>query len=308
MPTFKSMIGPIQETLVPLIADHFAPALEKIMPSVDTLMKLAPARSSACSSTSARGWRSCCNRRWSPMPTPDGSRGAARPEDGGDLPRTRRGVHRYCAEAMVEPAVYRRRLDLLTGITVVSANVLEAAASAFVWIALHPRRPDGGGARRGAVDDVELTTLDWDSARALCRGLGGLAMEAWPRLVNWLIEQWNRLDFSIDVDLPDFMGGGFIRTPATSSHVNAGFGTTPVPRAPNPVTSTQAASRGPGIRAFHEVACSPHRRASPRGTRCSATAEAVFTPGAGGRHVPRRLFDAGGEPPLHRRPWSSPSS
>ena len=278
MPTFKSMIGPIQETLVPLITDHFAPALEKIMPLVDTLMEGFGPFIGLFVDFGAGLAESLQPAMEVLMPMLTDLAAQLGPKMEEIFPELAEAFIAI-AEAMVELAPFiPPTLDLLTGITVVSANALEAAASAFAWIADILAGPMA--AVLGEVLSMmwELTTLDWDSARARAEGWVDSLMEAWPRLVNWLIEQWNRLDFSIDVDLPDFMGGGSIHTGDIIPDVNAGFGTTPVPRAPNPVTSTQAASRGPGIRAFHEGGVFTAPQGQSEGYALLRNREVVFTP------------------------------
>lgn len=277
LPVFKEMIGPLGELIVPLIRDHLGPALERMMPMVETLMEGFAPFLGLFIDFGAQLVESMQPAMEVLMPLLVDLAEQLAPKMEEIMPELAEAFVAI-AEAMVELAPFiPPTIDLMTGITVLTANALEAVASAFAWIADILAGPMAAtlGEVLGMMGD--LTFLDWDGARARAEGWIDGLMEAFPRMINWLIEQWNRLDFSFDFDIPDILGGGSVHTGDMIPDIQASFGVGTIPRAPNPVTSTQAASRGPGIRAFHEggVFTAPQ---GGEGLALLRNNEVVFTP------------------------------
>ena len=97
-----------------------------------------------------------------------------------------------------------------TAVPFVLGKALELRAAMLAWITDAVTELPG---RLLAIADTILTWIGTlpDAIRTAAAGMWDGITEAFTSVINFLIDAWNRLDFGIDIKLPDFLGGaGFV--------------------------------------------------------------------------------------------------
>jgi hypothetical protein len=277
IPILKQMIPVIQDTLVPLFRDHLAPAIERSLPFITTLFEAFSPFMGLFMDFASQLAESMQPAMEKLMPMLLDLVDQLGPKMDEIFPALA-DAFIAIAEAIVELSPFIPvMLDMLTGVTIAQAKSIEAIASAFAWIADIMAGPIATvtGELLSLLGD--FITLDWDGATARVQTWIDAFTNAMPSMFNWLMEQWNKLDFSIDVDLPSWMGGQSIHTGDIFPDVNARISAvTPINTGNAQGTVSGQARRGNP--AFHDGGMFRAPMGQNEGLALLRNNEVVFTP------------------------------